>query len=225
MNTEYLLFNIIVLIGPVVFSFDQRVYYFRFWPVAFLSIALVMIPFLAWDIWVNESHWFFHQSHTLPFRLWNLPVEEWLFFISVPFTSLFIWQIIVTFKKEVYLDNKYLRYLMLLSGFLFSFIFFFKGKIYTGLVILSLSLTIGLDLVLKTNLLAQKRTVLFLTVITVLIFIFNGYLTARPVIYYGSTYNCNIKIWTIPIEDFGYGYALIISSTILYEKFKGILYA
>ena len=50
--------------------------------------------------------------------------------------------------------------------------------------------------------------------------IFNGYLTWRPVVLYSEAYQLNIRIFTIPIEDFGYGYALILLCTILYEYFN-----
>jgi lycopene cyclase domain-containing protein len=50
--------------------------------------------------------------------------------------------------------------------------------------------------------------------------VFNGYLTWRPVVLYGEAYQLGLRIYTIPIEDFGYGYALILLCRILYEFLK-----
>lgn len=48
--------------------------------------------------------------------------------------------------------------------------------------------------------------------------IFNGYLTARPVVMYDAAYQLDWRVGTIPIEDFIYGYALIVSVIVVYEK-------
>ncbi|MEM1010483.1 MAG: lycopene cyclase domain-containing protein, partial [Myxococcota bacterium] len=53
-----------------------------------------------------------------------------------------------------------------------------------------------------------------------LTFVFNGYLTARPVVLYGRSYQLDLRLWTIPIEDFIYGFSLVTWNTTLLEWFK-----
>ena len=79
MKYEYLAFNILVIIGPVLFSFDRRVHYVSRWPVALLVSAIVMIPYIIWDVFVTGSHWWFNENYTLNVRLAGLPIGEWLF--------------------------------------------------------------------------------------------------------------------------------------------------
>ena len=225
MNFEYLLFNLIVLFGPVLFSFDRQVRFVHFWPAAFISIVTMMIPFIIWDSLVSGVHWFFHAKYTLPVRIFLLPPGEILFFISVPFACLFIWQIIATFKPPVYIKTRFFFYVLIFFATILASIMFIRGKMYTALVLISIVFTVILDLILKTDLLSQKRTFIYVTMITILIFIFDSYLTSRPVIYYAIPFYTGFKIRTIPIEDFGYGYSLILSSTILFEKWKGVLHA
>jgi len=221
MRIEYLLLNLLIIIGPLLLSFDQTVRYVRYWPKALSSIGLVMIPFLLWDAAVSGLHWHFNEKFTLPFRFLGLPAGELLFFISVPFACMFIWQIIVTHRKIIWMNNR--RYLWLFAGigFLSGLLFILWDKPYTSIVCFALALTISMDRLLKTYVLSQKRTLIFFIILTGLIFIFNGYLTARPVVLYDSRYILNIRIWTIPVEDFVYGYALILLCTIGFEKFKG----
>ena len=221
MKSEYLLFNLIVLAGPLAFSHDRRVRYFDKWPQALVAVTLVAVPFLIWDSLVTGSHWWFDERYTLPIKIAGMPLGEWLFFLSVPFACLFIWQIIKTFKpskinRRFRLSN-FICLILLPAGI----ILLKTGIEYTGLVLIALALTLFLDFALKTDILMQSRTVLYFVIITALMFAFNGYLTARPVVLYGEEYQLGFRIFTIPIEDFGYGYSLILANTILFEKFKG----
>ena len=47
----------------------------------------------------------------------------------------------------------------------------------------------------------------------------NGYLTWRPIVTYNPDFFLNIRIGTIPVEDFFYGYALITLTLILWTRF------
>lgn len=97
----------------------------------------------------------------------------------------------------------------------------FSGKMYTALVSLVLIFTLFFDKLLKTYIFSRRRLGLFFAILTGLILIFNGYLTARPVVLYNTSYILNIRIWTIPVEDFVYGYTLILLCVILFERLKG----
>ncbi len=49
--------------------------------------------------------------------------------------------------------------------------------------------------------------------------IFNYYLTSRPVVFYNTEVNLNLRILTIPIEDFFYSFSLISIVVMSYEFF------
>ena len=57
MKIEYLLFNLIIISGPLALSFDRRVRYVRNWGKAFLASFLTLIPFIIWDSLVTGRHW------------------------------------------------------------------------------------------------------------------------------------------------------------------------
>jgi lycopene cyclase domain-containing protein len=164
----------------------------------------------------------FNELFTMDLRLAHLPIEEILFFITVPFACLFTWEMIKKNIPDFYVAFgdmvQILAYIMPLAGVLL----FINGKEYTGLVMFALSLAIMVDKFLATNLVYQKRFYWYLGVIIILTLIFNGYLTARPVVLYGESYQLGMRVFTIPVEDFGYGISLLFLCTILYEKFKTI---
>lgn len=220
MKSEYLIFNIIVIAGPLIFGSIQKFYFLDRWRDALISAIIPAVPFLIWDSLVTDKHWMFNPKFTLNFRLADLPLEECLFFVTVPLACLFTWQMIINRS-----DGSHVRFGKIIhySAFVFPIVglwLFLAGKEYTGLVLISISLAIFLDQYFKTDLVHQKRFYVYLGFIILFTLIFNGYLTWRPVVLYGESYQLGFRIFTIPIEDFGYGISLLFLCTIIYEKIK-----
>jgi len=94
-------------------------------------------------------------------------------------------------------------------------------KEYTILAVAGVVLAIIVDmLVLKTRLMLNKKFWIFWCVMFVLIFIINGYLTWRPIVLYGEEHYLGIKLFTIPIEDFFYGFALLTLNIAIWEFYN-----
>lgn len=221
MTQEYLLFNIIILAGPLFLSFEKKVRFAQKWKYALPSILVVLAPFVIWDILVTGKHWWFNTNYTSGFKILELPIEEWLFFITVPFACLFIWEIFSTLLPRT--DFPFAKFFtwLLLPLFFLGFYFVIIAKYYTGIVIIVFSITLLIDILLKTNVLRDKRVWFFMLIILALTLVFNFYLTARPVVLYETSVLLNFYIFTIPIEDFIYGLSLILLNVIVYKKFKG----
>ena len=218
MKFEYLLFNIIVTVGPVISQFNRQIKHVSQWRLKLLTNAIVMIPYIIWDVLVTGSHWWFNEAHTLDFRLLGLPIEEWLFFITVPFGCLLVWETLSDAKLSTRLRT--LRHVrtVLYAALPVGIWVFSTGKQYTGLVLFCVGLVGLTDALLRTELLMRLKTYVYLAIVSVLILIFNGYLTARPVVLYGEAYQIGYRILTIPVEDFGYGFTLMLFNAMLYEK-------
>jgi len=220
MKYEYLLFNFLVAAGPVAFSFEDKVRFFRKWPQALQAILIVMVPYIVWDSLVTGHHWRFNESLITGMHIANLPIEEILFFLTVPFACLFVWEVFFTSQKsEAVLPSQYLWVAGFVSFFA-SVAFFIAGNVYTALIFLALILVMVMDVLLDVGIVRQKRSIRFLGVVTLFILIFNGYLTARPVVLYDESYMLGFRIFTIPVEDFFYGYTLVFLTLIFYEKFR-----
>jgi lycopene cyclase domain-containing protein len=221
MHSEYLLFNLIVISGPFFLSFDRKVAFYKKWPAVFLAILPAFIIFLTWDTLVTGRHWWFNPAFTLDVRFFGLPPGEILFFITVPYSSLFVWEVLAAYFRNKQIPNLYFFRLFLFILLIPGIIFFLARREYTGLVLVVISLVALGDWLLKTDIFLQLRTGQYLMLLTMLMLIFNGYLTARPVVLYNPAYQLNIRIFTIPLEDFFYGYSHIFLTTIVYEKLKG----
>jgi lycopene cyclase domain-containing protein len=206
------------LAGPLLFGAMRPFYFINKWKYTIVPILIPAIFFLIWDSIVADSHWHFNDKYVLGITLFNLPIEEILFFISIPFACLFTWEMIIRRSevKELLWISKIRRYLYLLIPI--GIWFFISGKHYTGLAISFLGLAVLLDQLLNTNIILQKRFYLYLLLVLLFTLIFNGYLTWRPVVTYGVQYQLDFRIFTIPIEDFVYGTALIFMNTSIYQK-------
>ena len=225
MKFEYLLFNFVVIAGPVVSQFSRQIKHVSRWRLKLLVSGIVMIPYVIWDALVAGSHWWFNDAYTLNFRLFGLPIEEWLFFITVPFGCLLVWETLP--HTDSWLGRlKSLRYVRtsLYTTLPIGVWVFSTGKQYTGLVLFCFGLVALVDTLLGVDLLLRPKTYLYLVIVSVLILVFNGYLTARPVVLYGEAYQVGYRILTIPLEDIGYGFTLMLFNTMLYEKLRTTRY-
>ncbi len=222
MYYEYLIFNIIVLTGPFFLGMLKPFYFIDRWKDAIISIVVVGVPFIIWDALVTGAHWMFNEKYITGIKLFNLPIEEWLFFVTVPFACLFTWEMISrrTSPDQIERINRLRQVLLLLP--VPGAILYFAGLEYTGLVLVFLTIAIITDQWLETNLFLQKRFWWYMAMIVGFILLFNGFLTGRPVVTYGESFQLGFRVITIPIEDFGYGISLLYLNTVVYEKLKSM---
>jgi len=92
-------------------------------------------------------------------------------------------------------------------------------KEYTLLAVISVLFALTLDFVLGIKLIRNKKFWVFWLIMFVLIFIINGYLTWRPIVIYGESFYLGIRLFTIPVEDFLFGFSLITSNIVLWEYY------
>lgn len=90
-------------------------------------------------------------------------------------------------------------------------------KEYTLLASISVLFAVTLDFVLRTKLIMNKKFWVFWAVMFTLMFFINGYLTWRPIVIYGESFYLGIRFFTIPVEDFLFGFSLITSNIALWE--------
>jgi len=93
-------------------------------------------------------------------------------------------------------------------------------KEYTVLAVLSVAATVLADRASGIRLLSRGIYYLFLAIILVFKLLVNGYLTGREIVMYGSRFSLGVRIGSIPVEDFLFGFSLVTLSILLWEYFK-----
>lgn len=177
--------------------------------------------FLIWDaIFTSEGVWKFNNDYVLGYYLFGLPVEEYLFFVTVPYACTFVYETVwLLLKKDVFpvwLNKAFIAVgvISILASLLFI------GKLYTFWVLLIM----GVILIVVTFLLKAAQLDKFLLAFIISLFpmlIVNGLLTALPVLIYNNAENCGIRLGTIPIEDFAYNMILLCMNIGLYKFLEG----
>ena len=88
--------------GPFALSFDKKVAFHKEWRFVFLAALIVAVPFLIWDeLFTQWKVWGFNPTYLLKIYLGQLPLEEVLFFVVIPYNFIFILKVI-----QAYFPNR-----------------------------------------------------------------------------------------------------------------------
>ena len=199
-------------------------YFIKWWKQVFLSITIVAAIFIIWDvIFTDLGVWGFNEQYLVGLDLINLPIEEWLFFICIPYACIFTHYAFQYFLPKVSLSQKVTNVISIIFILvLLSVIISNTDKTYT-FYNYSLVLLILIYSLITQN---EQLRIFYITFLIILVpfFIVNGILTGtyieNPVVWYNNEENLGIRLGTIPIEDIGYAFSMLFLNIILIEKFK-----
>ncbi len=223
MKQLYLLVLLFSVSVPFAFSFHPKLNFHKHFKAAVLAIFAVALPFIAWDMYFTSlGVWSFNQTYISGISLYNLPLEEVLFFICIPFCCLFTYYSLkITVLRTTGIP--YVGSICIIIGVgVVSIGLLHVEKIYT----LWTSIVTGLSLVMLGIKKPQYISQLIISYLVLLIpfFIVNGILTGTgpdsPVVSYNNDENLHFRLLTIPIEDVFYGMTLIFWNIILFELFS-----
>ena len=223
MNALYLLLNLGSISVPFLYSFHPRLQLHKRFLWIFISILLTMVIFIPWDvIFTIHEIWGFNDTYFLGAKLLSLPIEEWLFFICIPFACVFTHYALLVYFPNLKLSRPVTKAISIgLITLLLILAVVNYDKWYT---VINFSLAIPLTFIVynyNTKLLQH----FFLTFLVMLIpfFIVNGILTGTfitdQVVWYDNTENLGIRMGTIPVEDSIYAYTMILCNLVLTEFF------
>lgn len=220
MRNTYLLINFFTILIPFLWSFERKLRFMRGWKSLLPAIVIPAILFLVWDYFkTSYGVWGFNPEYVLGIYLFGLPLEEILFFITVPYSCIFIYAVMNYYLPEQ-LDFRPLRLIITIAGITFFILSFLVwGKAYTW----SVFFFSGIVLPVLAQILTSRQ--LFIFMISYFIsflpmFIVNGLLTSLPVVVYNDAHNLSYRIGTIPVEDFIYFLVLYSLNIGIYERLK-----
>lgn len=220
-NYTYLILMIVTIAAPLALSFDKNVQYYKKLKYILPAILLTGVIFIVWDINFTRSRvWGFNSEYLIGKDILNLPLEEWLFFLAVPYSTVFIYEVLKFYLKKYEFANPFLALsLVLIVGFALI-AYFFRHQAYTFLTFLFACVYLTYT-VFRNKFKPHITKFYFAYVVSLVPFlIVNGILTSLPVVEYNSLHILNIRILNIPIEDFAYFFLLLLMVTSIYEFLK-----
>ena len=220
MKNTYLLINFLTVLFPVILSFDKRVRFFQSWKYIFPGLFISGLLFLFWDyLFTIYGVWSFNPDYVKGIYFLNLPLEEILFFVTVPFACIFIYECLNYYIKRDLLESVsvYITYLLITLCAVLLVLFY--DRVYS-LITFGLLLVILLiaQFVLKLKFLSRFYLAYLVSLIP--FYIVNGLLTSIPVVMYNNEENMAFRVGTIPFEDHFYSMAMLLLNIMFFEYFR-----
>lgn len=217
----YLFVNLGAISIPFLFSFHPKLRFDKTWPAFLFGCIITTSFFIIWDIiFTDWGIWGFNPQYLLGIDIVNLPLEEWLFFICIPYACVFTYHCLnILIPKDIL--GKYASGISLgLVTFLIPLAFIHLDKWYTSTTFLLLAAFLLAQIfIFKPQFLGR----FYLSYIAILPFFFltNGILTGsgieEQVVWYNDLENLGIRMGTIPVEDSMYGLLMLMMNVVLYE--------
>jgi lycopene cyclase domain-containing protein len=213
----YLWINVLTLAGPLSRSFESRIAFAARWRQWLPGMLVTAAVFVLWDAYFTSiGVWGFNPRYLIGVNLLGLPIEEWMFFFTIPYACTFTYEVLRYFIKKDILGGRIALVLSLLLSL---------GTLATACIYGDRWYTVtafaAAGLLLVFNTLIGKapwlgRFFLAYLVCQIPFFIVNGVLTGtgieEEVVWYNNAENLGIRMGTIPFEDTFYGMALVLGN-------------
>jgi lycopene cyclase domain-containing protein len=223
MMSLYLWLDLLSISVPFLVSFHPRIRLYRQWKALFLALIITLVPFIVWDVYFTiQGYWGFNDAYLSGLYLFHLPLEEWLFFICIPYACVFTHVSILEINPDLSLSEKVSKLITFVLFAIFVLVLVFNiDKAYTSVDMIFGIITLALVSKFNPKLLQS----FYLTFLFMLIpfFIVNGILTGTGIegniVWYNDAENLGIRLGTIPVEDTAYAFSLILLNLWLFFKF------
>jgi len=223
---NYLILDFLIIAFPLIFSFKWKFKYYKFFKPLAASIIIVGISYIIWDLIVTyRGDWGFNKDFLIGIKFFDLPIEEILFFVVVPFACIFIYENLVFFIKDKKIAfNKW--FYIGIAGVFIAVGILFRNQDYTILSMFSCALFFIVAATMMPDILKSMNYWLYIVVSFLPFIIFNYFLTSLIVVWYnpnaiwGGNGAWNGRFFTIPFEDFFYNFAMLSFYLMVYLYFR-----
>jgi len=184
-----------------------------------LSMVIVSPLYLAWDFlatWVGS--WHFNPKWVLGIYVFDLPLEEVLFFFVTPFATLLIYDFITQKFKDKEVDFITKKRVVIASAFLLVMAALLFSYSYTSVDLLYLAISFLVVEYFDESMFRSRNYWAFLLLTYVPFFVFDYFLTSLPVVIYGPHSILGFRILTIPWEDAVYSFSMMNFYALFYRQ-------
>ncbi|MFV8352575.1 lycopene cyclase domain-containing protein [Flavobacterium sp. XS2P14] len=200
----YFLIHLIVILPVLILTFEKKVHFISNYKHLFKGLLIVGGVFIVWDsLKTFAKVWTFNENYILGIFIGNLPLEEYIFFVTVPIACLLIHQSILSYKLFKVRQNDDLLINILIPLLLFFGIFFWT-LMYTSTVCLITTSALCFHYVYgEANVrIKTYNTYLFSLIPFILINgILTGGFTNEPIVSYNEGEFLKIRLISIALED------------------------
>ncbi len=216
---KVLLFSFII---PFIFSFHQKIKFYKFFKQIAASLSLIGFFFIIWDIYFTKiGVWGFDKKHHSSIMLSNLPLEEVLFFFVIPFVCVFTY-FVLSEKKVLNLNINTIFLKLICILLIVLAVLFFKNAYTISVLILTILILLYIIYYRPDWIGYFFSMYLIIHAFPFLLVngVLTGYITDLPPVWYDSNNIIGVRLGTIPVEDFLYSFILLFLNTSLFEYLR-----
>jgi lycopene cyclase domain-containing protein len=212
----YLLLNIGSIIVPFIVSFHPRLKFYKKWKSFFIGTVITSIVFITWDVFfVNMKVWGFNPVYYLGYTVFGLPIEEWMFFLFIPYACVFMHYSLLELFPKFSFNLKHCKPITILLLSYFGLSLILNHDKWYPIINYLLAIILLVFVYNKNKQLLCKYYKTFMVMLIPFILV-NGVLTGSgiedQVVWYNNLENCGVRFFTIPIEDATYAFTMILST-------------
>jgi lycopene cyclase domain-containing protein len=233
----YIGVNLACFIVPFIFSFHPKLRFYKQWKAFIIGALAMMAVFIPWDVYFTyQGIWGFNTQYTSGLFLGNLPIEEWFFFICIPYACLFTYHCIAILVKNVPLQK-----VLAILAWIIAMACLFTAVLNTGKwYTFTAHLLCGLFLAVHLLWLKSRYLPRFIFVFILILPFFlasNGVLTGvdfwnypfintnpetitEKIVWYNNAHNLGIRLFTMPVDDLAYGLTMLLLCVTVFERLK-----
>jgi len=221
-NYLYLLLDFISVLFPLAFSFYPKANFSKKWKYLWKALFIPATIFIVWDMaFTKMGVWGFNPKYILGIYIYNLPIEEALFFICIPYAWVFLYEALNHLVKKDFLASLASSITIMLVMLLLTLGVMNLQRWYTGVTFLANALFL-LMLQWKRKAIFLSRFYFAFFFVLIPFFMVNGILTGsfidEPVVWYNASEILGLRMGTIPFEDIFYGMLLLLMNVSLFER-------
>lgn len=207
--STYLLINIAIIFFPLILSFDKNLKFYKKVPYVLQSLAFISTAYIVWDVIATKrGDWAFNPEHLIGINILGLPIEEILFFFTVPYSCIFIYETVCFYIKETKLNlNGKLFLIPAILIIILGTIFYDQNYTFTVSIFVG-AFFIG-AILFNESLLGSRNFWITILISFLPFLIVNYFLTSIPVVTYNDNAFSGKRFITIPYEDFLYSFSMI----------------
>ena len=209
---------------PLAQSYEHRFKFLKNWKAIFTSMAIAGAFYLAWDeLFTQLQVWGFNERYLTGVYIGHLPIEEYGFFITVPFACLFVYEVLNYFIKKDILGpyrHAITWFFLLVSIILGTFLY---PRIYSSAAFFFCAILLSYQLFVAKSIWLGRFYLAFI-VCLIPFTVMNGWLTGsfteEPIVWYNNLENSGVRMGTIPLEDSFYQLSFMLLIVSIYERVK-----
>lgn len=223
MKFLYVGFNVAIILSIIVASiFRKNLKLPQVLPTVCALITILELG-VFFDVVVVGKFWSFSYDKTLGFSLFNIPFEEYLFFLTVPYICLLLWVYLQQSITSQLIVKKTVGCWGIIMFLFIGWLAMLHQTYYLSIVMVCIACICILQFLFNNFLVLQKNYLVFTGIVLVLTCMSDWYLTAQKIIVYNPAVLIGVHILTIPLEDFIYSILMVLITVFIYETVKKIL--